>query len=148
MRENKQKQHTVVALGVGRGACFLLELFREGLVVEEGPWIVEFAVPSPLKIYHGCHHVVHLFVADKGQQRGAGSIGVLGAGRIFARGSYEDSLRLAGSYTAGTCVSNADSFPSVCPPTSCSYLRSRLGSRSKLMYRSPGLLYPDDGLKS
>lgn len=64
-RAGTGKHHTVVARGVGCGACLLLELFREGLVIEKGPGVVELVVPCPLEIYHGCHHVVHLFIADK-----------------------------------------------------------------------------------
>lgn len=57
--------HTVVTRGIGCSACLLLELCRERLVVEKGPGVVELVVPCPLEIYHGCHHVVHLFIADK-----------------------------------------------------------------------------------
>lgn len=91
------EQHTVVALGIGRGACLLLELFGEGLVVEESPRVVKFVVPRPLEVYHGRYHIVHLFIADKGQQCGTDSIGVFSVWRILLRRSYESSLRFAGS---------------------------------------------------
>lgn len=99
------KQHTVVALGIGRGARLLLEFFGEGLVVEESPRVVEFVVPCPLKVYHGRYHIVHLFIADKGQQRRTGSIGVFGVWRIPLRRSYESSLRFAGSCRIRKAVS-------------------------------------------
>lgn len=125
------KQHTVVALGIGRGARLLLELFGEGLVVEESPRVVEFVVPCPLKVYHGRYHIVHLFIADKGQQRRTGSIGVFGVWRIPLRRSYESSLRFAGSCRIRKAVS-LSFLASVL--LGCTIdLRSKLGSRSKLM---------------
>lgn len=110
---SQSKQRTVVALGIGRGACLLLELFREGLVVEESPRVVEFVVPCPLKVYHGRYHIVHLFIADKGKQCGAGSIGVFGVWRILVRRSYEGSLGFAGSCTNRKAVS-VSSLASIC----------------------------------
>jgi hypothetical protein len=40
--------HTVADLCTGRRPGLPLELFRKRLVVEEGPWIVEFVIPRPL----------------------------------------------------------------------------------------------------
>lgn len=53
--------------------CFLLgrffEFVGEGDVVEEGPGVVEFAVPRLFQIAHGAYHTVQLFIADQRQQR-------------------------------------------------------------------------------
>lgn len=110
---SQSKQRTVVALGIGRGACLLLKLFREGLVVEESPRVVEFVVPGPLEVYHGRYHIVHLFIADKGKQCGADSIGVFGVWRILVRRSYKGSLRFAGSCRVERAVS-LSSLVSIC----------------------------------
>lgn len=44
--------HTIDALGLCCGACLSFELFREWLIVEEGPWIVELVVPCSFEIAH------------------------------------------------------------------------------------------------
>lgn len=110
---SQSKQRTVVALGVGCGARLLLKLLREGLVVEESPRVVEFVVPGPLEIYHGRYHIVHLFIADKGEQCGADSIGVFGVWRILVRRSYKGSLGFAGSCRVVKAVS-VSSLASIC----------------------------------
>ena len=50
--------------GVGSCSRGLFELFGKGLIVEEGPGVVELVVPSTLKVAHALQHVVELFIAD------------------------------------------------------------------------------------
>jgi len=56
--------------GVGSCSRGLFELFGEGLIVEEGPGVVELVVPSTLKVAHALQHVVELFIADQTEDRG------------------------------------------------------------------------------
>lgn len=69
----------VVAGGARFGAGFGLEFFVEGFVVEEGPGVVEFVVPGPFEVAHGCNHPVDFFVADEGEDGGvySGRVGVV-----------------------------------------------------------------------
>jgi hypothetical protein len=62
--------HTIAHLGLGGGLRLLLELFGEGLVVEEGPRVIEFVVPCPLQVVHALQHGLELFVAHQRQDGG------------------------------------------------------------------------------
>ena len=57
------------------GLCEFLEFLGERDVVEEGPRIVELAVPCSLEVAHAGEEFVEFFVADKGEK-----------GRIYSRG--------------------------------------------------------------
>ena len=70
----------IVARSAGFGAGLGFEFFGEGLVVEEGPGVVEFVVPGSFEIAHGLDHAVDFFIADEGEDGGVDSrgIGVVG----------------------------------------------------------------------
>ena len=54
----------VVAFCFGFGRCAAFEFFGEGHIVEEGPGVVEFGVPSAFEVAHGLDHAVDFFVPD------------------------------------------------------------------------------------
>lgn len=60
--------------GKGRGAHF--EFFREGLVIEESPGIVEFGVERLFEVGHRLQEVVELGVADEGNDGGIDAVGI------------------------------------------------------------------------
>jgi hypothetical protein len=66
----------------------LFEFFREGLVVEEDPGVVEFRIPGPLQVFHRRNKVVQLLIADEGNESSvrAGGMGAVG-GIVVAFGS-------------------------------------------------------------
>ena len=56
-----------------------LELFTKRFVVEEGPRIVEFVVPTLLQLFYGRKQVIQLAVSYQGQN---GSVDAWGVGII------------------------------------------------------------------
>jgi hypothetical protein len=62
--------HTIAHLGLRGGLCLLLELFGEGLIVEEGPRVIEFVVPRPFQVVHALQHGLELLVAHQRQDGG------------------------------------------------------------------------------
>ena len=54
---------TVETFRLGLRLRFSLELVVEWLVVEERPWVVEFAVPRSFQVPHRLHHAFHLRVS-------------------------------------------------------------------------------------
>ena len=57
--------HTEVDLCLGFAPDGLFEFVCEGHVVEEGPRVIELAVPGPFQIFHRGDHVIGLFIAYK-----------------------------------------------------------------------------------
>jgi hypothetical protein len=70
-------------LGLGDGLGLLLELFGEGLVVEEDIRIVELVVPCALEITHGADQLVEFLITDEGDEGGIGAGGLLAIGRVI-----------------------------------------------------------------
>ena len=68
--------------GGGGGADAAFEGFGEGLVVEEGPGIVEFVVEGCFEIADGLDELFELGVADEGEEGGFYAVGVGIIGRI------------------------------------------------------------------
>lgn len=69
-----------MAFGLRRGLSPPLEIFGEGLVVEENVGVIELAIPSALEMSHCGDQVVEFFVPDEGDDGGidacrAGAIG-------------------------------------------------------------------------
>lgn len=55
--------HTVVSFCFCCCSCSPLELFSEGHVVEECPWVVEFTVPRSFQIVHAQQYAIEFFIA-------------------------------------------------------------------------------------
>lgn len=85
-------RRTVANFGLGGGTRLPLELLIEGLVVEEGPRIIELVVPCPLEIAHRHQHVIQLPVAHEGNNGGVDAVGIGVIGRIVV--SFDSSQRL------------------------------------------------------
>jgi hypothetical protein len=68
--------------------CALFEFLRKGLVVEEDPGVIEFAIPGPLQVFHRRNKIVQLFITDEGNESSvrAGGMGAVG-GIVVAIGS-------------------------------------------------------------
>lgn len=75
-------RRTIVAFRLGGGLRLLLEFLCEGLVVEEGPRVIELAVPCALQVIHGRNHIIYLFVSDERQEGGVDAICVFRIWRI------------------------------------------------------------------
>ena len=60
--------------GLGGGASF--EFFGEGLVVEEGPWVIEFRVEGAFEVAHGYEEVFKLLVSDERDDGGVDAVGI------------------------------------------------------------------------
>lgn len=86
----------VVAWGVGFGAGAFFELGGEGLVVEEGPGVVELAVPGPFEVAHGLHHAVDFRVADQGENGCVDAGGIRVIRGVVVGGSPELASGLVG----------------------------------------------------
>lgn len=72
-----------MTLGLGKRLSLALELFREGLVIEEDIGIVELVVPSALEVLHGVDQVAEFLVAHEGDDGGIGASGLLAIGRVI-----------------------------------------------------------------
>ena len=55
----------IVAFCICSSLSLPLELFCEGDIIEEGPWVVELAVPRPLEIVHRRDKIVQFFVSHQ-----------------------------------------------------------------------------------
>lgn len=76
--------------GFGFGADGALELFGEGDVVEERPWVVELGVPRAFEVAHGLEELIQLGVADEGNDGRLYAVGFgVVWGVIVARDSAE-----------------------------------------------------------
>lgn len=54
---------SALSLGVCLRGSF--EFLREGLVVEECPWIVEFVIPRALQLLHAADDLLQLAIPDQ-----------------------------------------------------------------------------------
>lgn len=71
-----------MTLGLGKRLSLALELFREGLVIEEDIGIVELVVPSALEVLHGVDQVAEFLVAHEGDDGGIGASGIRAIGGV------------------------------------------------------------------
>lgn len=78
--------HTVVAFCLRFRLRQLLKFFREGLVIEEDPGVIEFAIPGALKIANGRDQFVEFFISDKRDEGRVGTGRFRVAGTIVAVG--------------------------------------------------------------
>lgn len=92
-----KRRRTIIAFRLGGSLRLLLEFVCEGLVVEEGPWVIELAVPCALQIVHGRNHIVHLFVSDQRQEGSIDAIRVFSIWRILVGCAMEDAFGFARS---------------------------------------------------
>lgn len=74
---------TILAFGLRLGLGPPLELFGEGLVVEENVGIVELAVPCALEVLHCGDQLVQFFVPDEGDERGVDARRALAVGGVI-----------------------------------------------------------------
>src|ERR1700738_720825 len=61
--------HTVTAFCFRCIPCLPFELVRKRLVIEKGPRIVEFMIPSPFQVIHSFHHALQFAITNQGQDR-------------------------------------------------------------------------------
>ena len=71
------------------GLGLALELIREWDIVEEGPGVVELAIPGAFKVSHCGEELVELFVADEGEERGVDAGGIWGVWGVGCVGAPE-----------------------------------------------------------
>lgn len=75
-------------------ARLLLEFFCKGLIIEEGPRIVELVVPRPLKVVHALKHIVELLIAYQTQDGGLDARAVRVVGCVVI--AFDSSQRFRG----------------------------------------------------
>lgn len=63
-----------------------LELFSERDIIEEDPWIVEFAVPGAFQIANRGNQLVHFFISYQRNERGVRTCRVGAIGGIVSIG--------------------------------------------------------------
>jgi hypothetical protein len=98
-------RRTIAHLGFCSGPRLLLELFRKGLVVEEGPRVIELVIPRALQVLHALQHSLEFLVT---YQREDGGIDARAIGRVGCVVVAMDSLQRAGRF-AGCYVGRSQS---------------------------------------